>query len=306
MNQFWSLLPSVEKLQEQAVTAASKAQNLAKEFVEKTQDAATSAASNARQLTRKVADDARGLTEEGGWKVAASKAKEQLKKAMQFTDPFTTTQPDIETPPEVLEAFGITPEFKEFIRNLDYSTFRDFSDTELNVSVGFVLDDEGVLRLNPWQEKHVLLMLRVSKELDHLRYLLCPKRMSEEKFWLVYFSLTHTHLPVGCKSGIIPELHETEQHSIPEIGRIKEETAPKKEVEIEDKESEEDDLDKYLNDVLDEGSNREHSTSESFDNLDDFMDELNSQGSNDVLELQSKEPKETNEEMEEQMDPSNA
>eukprot|EP00210_Caulerpa_lentillifera_P000632 g611.t1 len=296
MNQFWSLLPSVDKIQEQAANAATKAQNLAKEFVEKTQDAATVAATNARQLTKKMAEEARGLTEEGSWKAAASKAKQQVKNALKFTEPFTSTSWESDSAIEELEQFGINTEFREFVRNLDYSTFREFSDADLDASVGFVLDKQGVLRLNSWQEKHAVLMLQVSNELDHLRYLLCPKRMSEEKFWLVYFSLAHTYLPAGCKTGVIPVAQRNEQITLDQSEVTKELELPLKEVESEQKEpeeEEEDDLDKYLNDVLEEGSNREHSTSDSFDNLDEFMDELNSQKSGDVLEQQSEVLKQT-------------
>jgi hypothetical protein len=33
------------------------------------------------------------------------------------------------------------------------------------------------------------------KEINELRYVLCPKRMTDEEFWKVYFTLAKKHLP---------------------------------------------------------------------------------------------------------------
>lgn len=33
------------------------------------------------------------------------------------------------------------------------------------------------------------------KEINELRYVLCPKRMTDEEFWKVYFTLSKRHLP---------------------------------------------------------------------------------------------------------------
>ena len=46
----------------------------------------------------------------------------------------------------------------------------------------------GDFRLNPWQERHVMLILQRAEQLQSLRYALCPKRMEESFFWTIYFS----------------------------------------------------------------------------------------------------------------------
>lgn len=66
---------------------------------------------------------------------------------------------------EELLDYAITPDFKEFIRSLTYSTFRDFPLDQLP-PMDKNCDDKV---LTPWQEKHALLVVQ---EVDILLYTL--------------------------------------------------------------------------------------------------------------------------------------
>ena len=49
--------------------------------------------------------------------------------------------------------------------------------------------------LTPWQEHHAVLIVQCVKEVDELRYVLSPKRMTDAQFWHIYFSLAKKRLP---------------------------------------------------------------------------------------------------------------
>ena len=260
---------------EQASAAASKARHLAENVTEKAQDFAQVASANAKVLAEKLKEDAKDLSEQSSWQEAAERAKTKFFQLSPFKD-----SEQVAVSKRELEAFGITSSYKDFVRSLDYSTFRDFDEKQLEAQVGFVKSEDGTsCRLNVWQERHAILALKVYGELDHLRYLLCPKRMTEEKFWLVYFSLAQPHLPEGCKTGILPELREEHPQETPvqeePRAREKEET-----VSEQDTEDEDDDLDKYLNDVLhddDDAATGASPSEDDFEDLDGYMEQLNAE-----------------------------
>lgn len=89
-----------------------------------------------------------------------------------------------------LEAFGLTNDFIEFVRHLDYSTFRD---KQSDISANDAEDD--VYILNPWQARHAGLLIREVKEINELRYVLCPKYMDDQQFWEIYFQLVKDKIP---------------------------------------------------------------------------------------------------------------
>ncbi|CAJ2664684.1 unnamed protein product [Trifolium pratense] len=93
-----------------------------------------------------------------------------------------------------LQTFGITHEFREFVKGITVTTFRDFplqDDTELSdvPAVSNIRQD-----LTEWQEKHANLVLSTVKEISKLRYELCPRVMKERKFWRIYFILVNNHI----------------------------------------------------------------------------------------------------------------
>ena len=40
-----------------------------------------------------------------------------------------------------------------------------------------------------------MLVVQVAKEINELRYVLCPKRMTDAQFWQIYFQLAKKYLP---------------------------------------------------------------------------------------------------------------
>jgi hypothetical protein len=125
----------------------------------------------------------------------------------------------IQAPSETeLISYGITPQFIEFIRSLNYNTFRDFSagtaasPTDAPTSG---VDAPDAPTLNAWQVRHAMLVVRAVKEVNELRYVLCPRYMPDQKFWQVYFALAASHLPAVAstwKEGdVLPPVAGTNQ-----------------------------------------------------------------------------------------------
>ena len=105
-----------------------------------------------------------------------------------------------------MEAYGITDEFVEATRSkLDYAIFRDYS---LPNSEGRAKD----WLLNAWQERHVILLMQRVKEVDALRFALCPKNMGDGTFWSIYFELVRKMLPSEAyeyeENGELPPRYE--------------------------------------------------------------------------------------------------
>lgn len=69
------------------------------------------------------------------------------------------------------------------MRTLNYSTFRDFPVDHLpplNDAEGSTSGEDRAAAaashvLNPWQVRHATLVVRVAKEVDELRFVLCPR-----------------------------------------------------------------------------------------------------------------------------------
>ena len=276
MEYFASLRKSVEDMTEQATAAASKARHFAGNMSDRAQDFASVAKANAKIVAEKLREDAKILTQQKGWQEAAKQAKETL---VHF--PFFSSTDNQEIDESELQAYGITENYKAFVRTLDYSTFRDVNEEDLHSNISFLMSDDGILRMNAWQERHAVLALRVFHELDHLRYLLCPKRMTEEQFWRVYFSLAQPHLPEGCKTGQLPEDISSKPADLPDVktrAPQEEEATEKPQKDGEESGGDDDDLDKYLNAVLrDEAevSSSKDGNDEDFEDLEDYMQQLN-------------------------------
>jgi hypothetical protein len=109
-----------------------------------------------------------------------------------------------------MSAYGITDEYVEAVRSkLEYGIFRDHQlddrvcagpsgrddDDDDDDGDGDDGDDGKHRRLNAWQERHVILLLQRVKEVDALRFALCPKYMEDGVFWAIYFDLVRKMLP---------------------------------------------------------------------------------------------------------------
>jgi hypothetical protein len=114
---------------------------------------------------------------------------------------------------EELLAYGITPEFIIYIKSLNYNTFRTFE--------GSTSDQEGrneegkeASLLSPGQVQHAKLVVQTVDEINELRYVLCPRYMSDQRFWEIYFCLANKHLPnLDVEMNTNAKLESANKHS---------------------------------------------------------------------------------------------
>lgn len=174
-----------------------------KRYSEAAQAQAKLAASSASKLAEQLGDQTKVLAEQASTfgKATAEQAQQRLKDLhlTEHLDKLAAShheQQDQGKGPSLAELrqYGITPEFKDVVRSLTYSTFRDYPVDELDTPQPVTTDRE-MHYLLPWQERHAMLIVQSVKEINELRFVLCPKRMTDEQFWKIYFSLTKKQLP---------------------------------------------------------------------------------------------------------------
>lgn len=174
--------------------------------------AAASAQGYALQISSQLSDQTRILAEQAGTlsKATAEHAQAKLMD-LQLTESLNSAfQREQEAGPseEELLKFSITVDFRDFVRSLTYSTFRDFpladaippcrtssASPSSGAEASTSSPSPDAKYLTPWQERHAMLVVLSVKEVNELRFVLCPKRMSDEQFWLVYFTLAKRYLP---------------------------------------------------------------------------------------------------------------
>ena len=162
-----------------------------KRYAETAQAQAKLAASSASKFAEQLGDQTKVFAEQASTfgKATAEQAQQKLKDLhlTEQLDKLAATHHQQQnqgkgpTPAE-LRQYGITPEFKDFVRSLTYSTFRDYPVDQLEVTQSAKSDRE-MHYLLPWQERHAMLVVQSVKEINELRFVLCPKRMTDEQFW---------------------------------------------------------------------------------------------------------------------------
>mmetsp|Transcript_8023 Transcript_8023/g.29656 ORF Transcript_8023/g.29656 Transcript_8023/m.29656 type:complete len:325 (+) Transcript_8023:209-1183(+) len=103
----------------------------------------------------------------------------------------TTGDPETELGPpkeEELLSYGVTPDHREFVRGISIRTFRDFPLTEEEKKFA------DRWQMSEWQEEHARLILRSVKEMSDFRYILCPRKMNECRFWCIYFTIVASQI----------------------------------------------------------------------------------------------------------------
>lgn len=75
------------------------------------------------------------------------------------------------------DAFGVTPEFVDFIRGLTPETFVQYPKPSL----------DAAWQMTQWQEVHARMTLKWVPEVNDFRYVLVPKHLDDDQFWQVYF-----------------------------------------------------------------------------------------------------------------------
>ncbi|XP_074282991.1 uncharacterized protein LOC141607530 [Silene latifolia] len=92
------------------------------------------------------------------------------------------------------EYYGVTNHLIEFIKTLNFDSFKNFplpeeeNDAMQTTTSGIRVD------LSEWQQQHAIMILSKVKELSQLRYTVCPRHLKERQFWRIYFSLVKNHL----------------------------------------------------------------------------------------------------------------
>ncbi|KAJ9513407.1 hypothetical protein QJQ45_005954 [Haematococcus lacustris] len=148
----------------------------------------------ARELAAQATIQARHLAEQASVqaKVLAERAAEEANARLNSLVPGTvagTPQASAADPLE-LQRYAVTDKLLELVSSMTYSLFSDTNMDELGASLPLgaaAVQPGGEVRLLAWQERHALLVLTSSPQLQHLRYALCPKQ--------VYFSLVGHLLP---------------------------------------------------------------------------------------------------------------
>eukprot|EP00899_Mesostigma_viride_P029491 jgi/Mesvir1/9727/Mv25323-RA.1 len=133
----------------------------------------------AKQFAQQTAETARLAAQE-----AQATARAKLKE-FQNELGGTGSKPAA-TPPseEVLTSYGVTPELRQFVSSINIYTFRDFPKDDP--------EKESSWEMSKWREEHARLVLESVQEVADFRYVLCPRRMTETRFWRVYFQLVET------------------------------------------------------------------------------------------------------------------
>ncbi|KAM5570998.1 hypothetical protein ABKV19_011564 [Rosa sericea] len=212
----------------------NRARGVAEEAAKRSQDLTIGGAS---KLSDIVSDTAKRSKE-----IIAAEASKRADHIKQFADAFAPSLPQppaAESPQQQeqekdLEAFGITEELRDFANGMTFVTFKDFplpDDTRFSdvPTVTNVRQD-----LTEWQEKHANLVLSTVEEISKLRYELCPRVMTERKFWRIYFILVNNHVAPYEKRY----LEEVKQKSTEQFldDRVKEPTKVETTSKAEDKE----------------------------------------------------------------------
>ena len=105
-----------------------------------------------------------------------------------------TLPPDAAPPTEAdLVAVAIDADFKAWAKTLSYASFCDGQSDGAPATPDAAAPPPPPL--TPWQSRHALLIVQAAPEVDELRYVLVPKRLTERAFWARYFSLARARLP---------------------------------------------------------------------------------------------------------------
>lgn len=179
----------MQVVQKKAQEAAEQARVLAQQASLKAVEVAGHASQKAVEVAGQASEKVKVLAH-----VTAEEAQNRL-KALQVTPPTATATNDPEPTEEELLQYGLNAELVGFLQSLTYSTFSDFPVHTLVPDSEKGSGKRPSYKLNPWQERHALLSLKQVEQLHNLRFVLCPRRMDEDEFWMIYFALTKRYLP---------------------------------------------------------------------------------------------------------------
>lgn len=162
--------------------AAQKVQDTAREAAEKAGDAAKRFATDVRVNTKATAD-------------AAEKTFKRVVTRVETLRDESDVRDEEERDRRERETYGITNELLEFLDSMTMQTFRDFplQDDKMD-DENESQDKRSATFLSEWQEKHAIAVLKASPRLNNFRYRLVPQKMTDRRFWNVYFQITISFL----------------------------------------------------------------------------------------------------------------
>mmetsp|Transcript_23538 Transcript_23538/g.65258 ORF Transcript_23538/g.65258 Transcript_23538/m.65258 type:complete len:284 (-) Transcript_23538:433-1284(-) len=100
--------------------------------------------------------------------------------------------------------YGLTDDFIAHVKGFSYMLFMDFPVGHLEITRDLTPRSmPKTMKLAPWQEKHAMLLVQSIPEFNDLRYVLCPKKMAEERFWEIYFTLCKEKLPPQAQDFVM-------------------------------------------------------------------------------------------------------
>lgn len=161
-------------------------------------------AEKARQLAQEASRQALAFAQEASVKaqevakeaqvVASSVAREAMSEAEKGITAIKAVASQSSDPSDSVDplAYGITLELQQFVASLTYITFSDYPMETLPTP-----EEAGNIqgRLSAWQETHARLILQKVPQLQDLRFVLCPRKLHEYEFWMIYFTLCRRYLP---------------------------------------------------------------------------------------------------------------
>lgn len=162
---------------------------------QRVQDSAREAAEMASLAAKKFATEVKENT-----KATADAAEKTFKQVVTQVETLRVDNKHLEEEQEQEKQervqYGIQGELLEFLDELTLQTFRDFPEQDA-IEAGRREDptaESSATSLTNWQEKHALLVLKASPRLDDFRYRLVPRKMSDKRFWDIYFQITDKYL----------------------------------------------------------------------------------------------------------------
>ncbi|KAK9843405.1 hypothetical protein WJX81_000637 [Elliptochloris bilobata] len=159
---------NLEAAQAQALSAALTAQKSARGFAQSVSEQGKALAGNLSENTKVLAEQATTLSSTAQSRLRTLELPSGLNARLGALAKPAEAEP---VPESELLAYGITAEFREFIRSLTYSTFRDFPQDALPASSQEPNTPGGSTKyLTPWQERHAMLVVQSTREINELRY----------------------------------------------------------------------------------------------------------------------------------------
>lgn len=171
---------------------------------QRVQDSAREAAEKASLAAKKFATEVKENT-----KATADAAEKTFKQVVTRVETLRVDNKHLEEELELEKQervqYGIQGELLEFLEELTLQTFQNFPEEDA-AEAGKREDptaESSATSLTNWQEKHALLVLKASPRLNDFRYRLVPRKMSDKRFWDIYFQITDKYLQGYTEDALV-------------------------------------------------------------------------------------------------------